>query len=264
MTQDALDPTLTGLYVQLFGVGVLWVTIHCGGMCGPIMAGLATHSCPAPPNASNTQVLGARLRGVLAYQSGRGLTYAIFGALAGALGATLDGFLRDATPFAAGLAALIMIGLGVTSLRKDASAASSSWSASMGAKIGRWGRRMTQHLPERGWRRMGLWGVFMGFLPCMLMGWVLSLSIASASPLHGALLMLGLIVLTTPVLAFAACSTSLVRSRRWRALGERLVPFALILSGIWTGLVGMAARGWIEHVHIPFQLFETNYTFMLW
>ena len=48
-----------------------------------------------------------------------------------------------------------------------------------------------------------------------------------------------------------------------RALGldERA---AVIVSGLWLGLIGAAANGWIDHVHLTFELQETGYTVMLW
>ena len=64
--------------VQVVGLGVLWVSLHCAGMCGPILAGLAV--------GGPELLAGARVRRgarrVLAYQSGRAAMYALLGALA--------------------------------------------------------------------------------------------------------------------------------------------------------------------------------------
>ena len=35
---------MQALWAQLVGVGILWVSIHCGGMCGPIVGGLIGHA----------------------------------------------------------------------------------------------------------------------------------------------------------------------------------------------------------------------------
>lgn len=251
------------LYAQLFGVGLLWVTFHCSGMCGPIMAGMVAHNYP-PGSEERGHQLGRRAAGVLAYQGGRAITYAILGALAGGLGAVIEQGARAVTQTATLVAAALMIALALFKLigGRHQTGADRGW-----AKLGRWlGRQMRriEHIaPRRGAQRMGLFGLIMGLLPCMLMFWALSLAIASSSPWHGAALMVGLVALTTPMLLAAGCSTALL-GRRFRALGERLVPGALLVSGAWMGLIAAAANGWIAHVHIPFRLGAELYTVMLW
>jgi len=258
-----MDPSITNLYVQLVGVGVLWVTIHCGGMCGPIIAGLCAQGCrTAPEGSSRLARLSPRVQGVLAYQSGRLVTYLALGALAGGVGASVDASMRHVTEIAALVVALAMIAVGVSQLRGSGEPGAELF-AGMGKKLGGLMRRVMRVMPEPGLGRMALFGLVMGLLPCMLMFWVMSLAIASASVTHGALLMGGLVVLTTPVLLLAGSASALLGPRA-RRLGQRFVPCAVIGSGAWIGLVGLAANGWIEHVHVPFTLFGSRYTFMLW
>lgn len=64
--------------ISAFIIGFLG-SLHCAGMCGPIALALPL----------NTENPAARFLGILAYNSGRLLTYSIVGGLFGALGETL-------------------------------------------------------------------------------------------------------------------------------------------------------------------------------
>ncbi|MEM1349360.1 MAG: sulfite exporter TauE/SafE family protein [Myxococcota bacterium] len=258
-----MDPSITNLYVQLVGVGVLWVTIHCGGMCGPIVAGLCAQGCrQAPAGSSRLGRLAPRVKGVLAYQCGRLVTYVALGALAGGVGASVDASMRHVTKITALLVAAAMIGAGMWQLRASGEPGAEVF-AGVGKRLGGWMRRVMRVMPKPGLGRMALFGLVMGLLPCMLMFWVVSLAVASASMIHGALLMGGLVVLTTPVLLLAGSASALL-GPRVRRLGQRFVPLAVAGSGVRIGLVGLAANGWIKHVHVPFEVFGERYTFMLW
>lgn len=254
------------LYLQLLGVGLLWVTFHCAGMCGPIMAGLVTHNTVVPRQATVREAFVIRARGVLSYQAGRAAMYALLGGLAGAFGALIEEQLRAFTGTATLLGAAIVIGLALyqllPGLHRLEQRASDIW-VKQGRWLGRTMRRVGRLLPGRGPAKMALFGVLMSMLPCMLMFWVLSLSISSSSIVHGAVLMVLLVVMTTPVLLMAGCSSSLV-PERWRARFGPVVPWALLLSGVWMGLIGLASTGVIDHVHLPFRLAGELYTFMLW
>jgi sulfite exporter TauE/SafE len=241
------------------------VTFHCAGMCGPIMAGLVTHNTRVPRDASRSEMLRVRAQGVLGYQAGRALTYAALGALAGGLGGAVASHMRTWTGITTLLCAGCIIAIALYKLipwRTSGPPGQSTWAA-QGRWLGRVMRRLSALTPARGAKKMMLFGVVMGLLPCMLMFWVLNLAVASASVWHGALLMVGLVVMTTPVLLGSGCSTSLIPAS-WRARGDRLVPVGLLISGVWTGLIGAATQGYIEHVHLPFRLFGELYTFMLW
>ncbi|MBN8526356.1 MAG: sulfite exporter TauE/SafE family protein, partial [Planctomycetes bacterium] len=82
---DAVAP----LYLQLLGPGTVWIMVHCGGMCGPIVAGLRLGE-------------GGWLRGgarILLYQLGRAIPLAVAGAAAGAAGAAMADLLADWGPW---------------------------------------------------------------------------------------------------------------------------------------------------------------------
>ncbi len=256
---------MLALYLQLLGVGLLWVTFHCIGMCGPIMAGLVAHNTAVPRDASRAEELRIRAQGVLSYQAGRAVMYAILGGLAGALGALVEEQMRSITAITSLLGAALIISIALYKLipLKRAQVKGNEIWAKQGRWLGRQMKRVSRVLPGRGPVKMAIFGVIMSLLPCMLMFWVLSLSITSSSILHGALLMVLLVVMTTPVLLIAGCSSSLVPVK-WRDRVEPLIPVVLLGTGIWTGLIGAAANGWIEHIHLPFKLGGELYTFMLW
>ncbi|AWV90679.1 sulfite exporter TauE/SafE family protein [Bradymonas sediminis] len=270
------------LYAQLVGVGFLWVTVHCSGMCGPIIAGLVVHTHPQDQQASPWAHRWSVVKHVLAYQSGRGLMYALLGLLAGLLGAQVEATVQPIAATASLLVALLLLLLGLAQLpvvmrrrarlrveRRAKKAASAGPDAARPKPplSARFVAGITRRLPSaaqfKGPLRMFVTGFMLGLLPCMLMFWVLGLAASSASPLHGALLMVTLVGLTTPVLVAAGLSTTLV-SPKLRRLGQHIVPFGMIFSGIWLGLIAMAANGWIEHIHLPFTLFGKKLVMMLW
>ncbi|TVR04495.1 MAG: sulfite exporter TauE/SafE family protein [Deltaproteobacteria bacterium] len=254
------------LYAQLFSVGLLWTSVHCAGMCGPIMIGLTASRGIADERPA------ARLRkaasGVFAYQGGRAIMYMALGAAAGLAGAVLEAWVHGATRVAGLVLAAVLMGMGLWALPGTPwAAARARMDARSGAATGRWMgqvlRRLDPWLPRQGAARMALVGFALGLLPCMLTFWALGLAASSADPLHGALLMLGLILLTTPVLTAAGCSTVVSQRFRLRA-GAAFVPLALLFSGTWVALVSAAANGWIPHVSIPLRLFGQDLSLMLW
>lgn len=265
------------LYAQLIGVGMLWVTIHCSGMCGPIIAGLVIHSHPADERTSLWHHRWSVAKHVLAYQGGRGIMYIILGFFAGLLGAQVEATIQPVAAIASLVVAVLLILAGFSrlpdvialrvalrerKLRDQAEA--SPRKPPLSARFVAW---ITRQLPSaerlKGTLRMFVTGFMLGLLPCGLMFWVLGLSASSASPLHGALLMLTLIAITTPVLVAAGLSTTLI-SPKLRQLGQHLIPGGMMFSGAWLGLIAMAANGWISHMHLPFTIAGKEYMFMLW
>jgi uncharacterized protein len=79
--------------------------------------------------------------------------------------------------------------------------------------------------------------------------WILSLSATSASPLHGALLPVLLVAISTPPLALAAgASAATVGRLRFRL---RWVPtVALAVSAVWLAMHGLASLEYVPHVHV--------------
>jgi sulfite exporter TauE/SafE len=255
--------------LQLVTVGFLWVTIHCAGMCGPIVAGLnaGTLEHRDPDTDPDDSLLKRGAINIFAYQIGRAVTYAVMGALAGLLGASLEAAILEIGRIAALLAGggLILAGVGTMPLirRLLSSTASTSVFGGITSRLGRVARRLTDLIPASGRLRIALFGAVMGFLPCMLMFWVLALAASTAQPLAGAGLMVGLVIMTTPVLLLAGSSPLLAsgRLKRWSGV---IRSGAMIGSGLWLTLIGMAHNGWISHQKIIFELADRSFTIMFW
>src|SRR5690625_932494 len=88
------------LYAQLVGVGMLWLTIHCSGMCGPIIAGLVIHNQPQDKTLPLWKHRLTVAKQVLAYQGGRGIMYIILGFFAGLLGAQAEAAVKPVAAIA--------------------------------------------------------------------------------------------------------------------------------------------------------------------
>lgn len=247
-------------YSQVFSIGLIWVFFHCGGMCGPIIAGVTSS---VPVRGSRGSQLRTRALRVLAYQAGRALTYLALGATAGFLGLAFEKSIRGFTQVAGLILAfvLILVGAGKLGLLgARVSKKASELSQRVGQKLGGLLRVLGREGPSSGLSRFVFTGVLMGFLPCMLMFWVLSIATSTASPIHGAGVMLLLVAMTTPTLLIAGCAAGLKKFRR----AELVAPIAMIVSGVWLFLIAAAANGWIEHIHIQFELLGEGYVLMLW
>jgi uncharacterized protein len=103
-------------------------------------------------------------------------------------------------------------------------------------------------------------GAMLGLLPCMITLWALGLAATTGSALHGAGVMVLLVVMTTPVLLGVTLLPRLLR-RLVRGRAASLMPDILAgLSGLWLFLVGLAALGVIPHEHVQLG----DYMLMLW
>ena len=226
---------------MLFGVGgLLMVSFHCVGMCGPLIMAFRFGA-----EGSAAWRISAAAGQLLCYQSGRLIVYLMAGALVGLLGLALHHQLQAINNVLglvmAGVFALIALGqLGVPGLSR------SSQSQGPPGAIARMTRLILDRWRGRPFARAFALGVAMGFLPCMLVFWTLGLAASRAHPLDGAVLMALLIALTTPILLLTAIAPMLIH-RYQAVLRDRVSPFALLLSAVWLALIGLAANGVIAH-----------------
>lgn len=262
MTSEAA--TIEGAYAQVLGLGLLFISFHCAGMCGPLLCGLDV------TGAGRGLGPGQGALRLLLYQAGRGLTYAWLGGLSGLLGA---GLRRLVAPAGAGMAlgmGALLLGLALhrllpaTPLRigpRPGPAHARTVRAVLARAAGAM-RRAIGAL-SRTPRPLGavVLGAVMGFLPCMIPLWVLGLSALTGSAAHGAVLMLLLVAMTTPVLLVVTLlprvASVLYRSASGaRAPGVRTAAPVLLMgiSGVWLVLVGCAGLGLIGHAHLGFTL----------
>ena len=212
-----MDPAILALYGILATQGIAWVLGHCPGMCGPLILGLGFRGVPA----------------LLAYQAGKAVTYALLGALAGAMGGVALLTLRHWAPALLILLALCMLAGGIVGLRRQ----------------GR-GSTLVPGFLQRALQRYAtgrtgpfLLGLLLAFLPCGVVVWALGLAIAAADPRHGALLMLGLIALNTPVLIAVQLTGQAAGLARIRARLWWLPAATLIASGAWLLVLALTAGG---------------------
>ena len=260
--------TLPAAYAQVLGLGVLWTSVHCIGMCGPLLAGFDI----AGVMRGRSRIQG--VFGVLTYQAGRGLTYAWLGGLAGLLGAGLARITTLSFGILALGAGLVLSHSALRSLRpgsgsvtplvtlRTAQKSSSTPYDVVERAIALSRRSLLPLLSSRHPLRELALGALMGFLPCMIPAWALSQAALTGSPFHGALVMLLLIVLTTPVLLI---STQLPRllgllPDSLRVLLPRLFP---AVSGVWLILIGGAGLGLWPHAHLALSLVGRPFVMML-
>jgi sulfite exporter TauE/SafE len=218
----------------VFLVGLLG-GVHCLGMCGSIVGIFTTQ---APKDAS-------RWPFHLAYSSGRIASYAIAGALAGAVGQA-GLLMRDAVPvqhllFALSSLMLVVLGMYLAGL----------WGATRQLErlgSGLWKRLQpftAKLLPvDTVPRAMGL-GVLWGWLPCGLVYSVLVTSLASGSASQGSLIMLAFGLGTLPnLLAIGLFWESI---KRWaQSPGVRLAA-GLLVAGF--GVYGLIKVGYTFHTY---------------
>jgi uncharacterized protein len=256
-------------YLQLLAVGFLWINLHCAGMCGPLVIGLNLGGVGEPGDAqgegsvadlSRWQRLRLASGNLAAYQLGRSVTYAAMGAAAGWAGAVLQRLLSDVTRIAGLVVAVGLVGAGLMSLLRPAARIPALSSSKPGKLMGELVNRMRATGGRR--RRFGL-GIVLGFLPCMIPVWVLGLAASTQSPFHGAALMVMLVWMTSFVIFGFGMAPAIATARtlRWQ---RRLLPVALMLSGMWLGFIAMAANGWIDHRSVGFTLGGRGYAIMFW
>jgi len=228
-------------FLQILSLGLIWVSFHCGPMCGPIVQGLRLDD-------------GGRwgcLRGLLFYQLGRALPYAIFGAVAGALGSSEKfGFSQLGFIILFVLCFMLIFKLGWIKRKPK----SSKWSVMMSRLLGLFQRY------ELGNRRSFMLGILFSLLPCMLVGWALSVAATTQSIWKGAICMLLLLLMTSLPLGLIVWGSK----KLWRVLGRKSEILSLAISIVWTTLMLAAARGWIEHLHYHFEILDKPLTLMFW
>lgn len=216
-------------YWAAFSLGFVFSFAHCLGMCGGIVAAYAATLPAGGRGDAWPHVL---------YSLGRTLTYALIGALVGAVGsavevgARLAGF-QGAMSLIAG-AAMLLLGVGMLGWKLPALSALPSPASSTGFQAAF--RRVLGADPR--WRTFGL-GLLNGLLPCGMVYSGAALALSSANPLAGALTMTSFGLGTLP----AMLMLGLLAYRLGTQLRERLQQvgaLVLIVVGILTVWRGLA------------------------
>ncbi len=225
---DVVAPLIVGLAGSL----------HCLGMCGPLVIAYSLHLRPVSVDgaAIATHVWSRGLIHHLAFHSGRLMTYGLLGALASALAHViainqLFAGLRSSIVLVAGL---IMVLFGLAILKVVPLSLFSLPSFGPGSFLGRILAPLfgSHHVASK-W---GL-GFAVGFLPCML-SWAMIVKAATApTPLHAFVIMMLFGVGTVPVLFFTGLSASIF-SFKMRLAGERIAAFSVIVMGLMLVIKG--------------------------
>lgn len=193
---------------------------HCIGMCGPMTALGASR--PGQP----------RVQRAATYNAGRLASYALFGALFGALGHLLGSAASIAQwgliiRVALG-GVLLLIGLRLLLQRKGASVFER-----LGARLWRRLQPLTRQLnPADRTRDLFALGLLWGWLPCGMVYSMLAIAAVSGSASTGAATMLAFGVGTLPAMLGMSVASGGLRQLR-RPGAQRLLGAALVISGLW-------------------------------
>lgn len=208
-------------FLALFVVGLLGAG-HCAGMCGGIVGAL---SLQGPQGAAAIPIH-------LAYNLGRIGSYVLAGLVAGALG-QLAGSLLPLQRSLYLFASLMLVAMGLYLLGLTQSLA---WLEQRGQAVWQRIQPLTaRFLPVHGVAQALPLGMLWGWLPCGLVYSALATSLASASPLQGAGLMLAFGLGTLPSLLLAGLL--LVRIRRFAQARMTRIASGLLVLGY--GLYGL-------------------------
>jgi uncharacterized protein len=222
-------------FLAVFLIGLLG-GVHCAGMCGGIVSALSLQMPGKPGTAGPAWTLH------LAYNLGRIGSYAIAGALMGALG-SLGLLLDKALPVQLTLyvaANLMMIALGfyLTGI---------TGALAFTERAGQWLWRRIQpatkrFLPVRGVAQAFPLGLLWGWLPCGLVYSVLAMALLTGSAVRGAATLLAFGLGTLPNLMLAGLLLARFRNViQGRVL--RLGSGLLVLGFGVYGLVNAATLG---------------------
>jgi sulfite exporter TauE/SafE len=208
---------MLGIISAAFLAGLLG-SLHCVGMCGGLAA-----SCTRTPT------------GLPAWHLGRIATYAMLGALAGAFGQLLPG--PAWVPAALASVLLAWFALALAGMVPEPRL--------MPPGLASAGRRAAQSASPAA---QFVFGVVNGFLPCGLVYSALTVPVAVADPVRGALAMAAFGAGTIPALSVAALGIRrLIMTSLWRRRAFALLILTTGMWTIWARASGMAHGSQPEH-----------------
>jgi sulfite exporter TauE/SafE len=207
------------------GLGLgLASTLHCAGMCGAVAASLMHFSAPRSPPE------GLRIAALT--HAGRILSYAIAGAIIGAVGAPAVAWLDRELAFRlvqwAGAVALMWIGLSTAGLLPPLS------------MLDRVLAPLSDRLARSRTSRLGPYptafasGVAWGLMPCAMVYGALFTAMLSGSALGGSSVMLAFGIGTLPGLVAATAGFSALRALGSRQSLRRVAGLAICILGFLT------------------------------
>ena len=198
-------------------LGLVGSVAHCVGMCSPFVMIVARRF--GVPEGRHSAA-GAQLW----YTAGRVLTYAMLGALAGALGGLVEvaGSLVGMQRAAAVVAGLALVAFAMVSL--------TGWTPRTQAH-GAWFGRITGLMKGRMPGHPVVVGLFLGLLPCGLLYSAVAGAVARGGALEGATALLAFGLGTAPaLLGISLADTLLVRHRLTL---NRVSQVFVLVMGVW-------------------------------
>ena len=211
-------------------------SLHCIGMCGPLMLAL--------PRGGGSG--GQRVFGRISYQAGRVTTYTMMGVGAGTVGGLVQwaGWQQTVSIV---LGALLVFGVVGVPLWKR-----SAWGARWMASFTGW---LSSMLRRPGSETLYAVGLINGFLPCGLVYVALAPAALTHSPVEGALMMATFGLGTVPAMLAMSFGGHLV-SPTWRMRLIRAVPVMVLVLGLLLIVRGMGLN--IEMVSPPVEAGEVR------
>jgi hypothetical protein len=247
-----VDAALT----QVASVGLLWISFHCAGMCGPIVGGVVGGRASSIPRA---------VVGLLLYQLGRMVTLGLLGGVVGAVGATVDD-----ERWRGAVALCFSLVMFASLLPRRAPLVPLGRPRGLRARVDRFFdvvgdavARAAAFVDARIGKRPFALGVVLGFLPCMIVAWGLSLAAAAGSALAGARVLVALVAMTTLPLLISVVVVAAGSHTPWWRRSPWLRALPVLVSAAWLFVVGLAALGLLDHRHVVVDVFGPR-TVMLW
>lgn len=229
------------LWATLFMAGLLGSITHCVGMCGPFVVSQTVARLEAVPSAEISEFKRLAGAALVPYHLGRLTTYAVLGAIAGAIADTairITGFtwLSSGLLFAA---AAVFAGYAVVRLWARSGRKPQGGDSAFVSWIGK--RMRPLFARPTGMRGYAL-GIALGFLPCGLLYAALSAAAASGGPISGGGVMIAFALGTVPALVGVGYASH-VASQHWRGLASRALPLVLLLNASTLSYLGYTMIG---------------------
>lgn len=245
-------------YLLFFTTG-LAISLHCIGMCGPILIGLSNVVLRDEITIEGTTQKKKFISPVktslhlLTYHIGRITTYTMLGIVAGSLGLAVRNNPKFGhTQHYAGLVlagVAILFGLSMFFISWNKYACAVKAAPEDDDSPGKWYSPIRNFIisltTTKSWQARLLLGGLMGFLPCGAVYAVLADAAALENPLKSALAMLCFGLGTIPALTAVVISTGLIPIGI-RKHGEKIAAVIIILTGIF-----LAYRSWPRADTLP-------------
>lgn len=216
-------------------------SLHCAGMCGPIVVALPLHGNTVPQ-----KIYGGTL-----YNLGRTLTYGVMGALFGLLGQGMQmiGFQQKISVI---MGALMIISVLFPALFKN----QYSMNKSIFSFVGKLKKTIGQMFSIRSFSSLFFIGLLNGLLPCGLVYMAIAGAIGTGGVATGTLYMILFGLGTIPMMLTIALAGNIL-SQAIRRKINKLIPALVVLVGLLFIVHGLSLG--IPYLSPPKQKIEQKF-----